>query len=46
MPKGVKVFFVTERMANAIDAGYTLLVILVAVALAAYPNWLPGRRRR
>jgi hypothetical protein len=46
VPKGAKVLFVTERMANAMDVGYTLTVLLTAAAAIAYPKWWPTRRRR
>jgi hypothetical protein len=42
VPKGAKVAFVTERVANAMDAGYTLMVLLTAGAVIAFPKW---RRR-
>jgi hypothetical protein len=46
VPKGAKVLFVSECVASAMDAGYTLIVLLMAAALIAYPKWLPGHRRR
>jgi hypothetical protein len=45
VPKGAKVLFVTERVANAMDAGYTLLILLTAAALVAYPKWRAVHRR-
>jgi hypothetical protein len=35
---------VTERVANAIDAAYVLLVLLMAAAVVAYPKWRSARR--
>jgi hypothetical protein len=43
VPKGAKVLFVSERIANAMDAGYTLMVLLMAAALIAYPKRRRGR---
>ena len=43
VPKGAKVLFVTERVANAIDFGYNLTVLLTAAVLIVRPGWCHGR---
>ena len=43
VPKGAKVLFVSERVANAINIGYTAGVLMLAVALIVY---LRSRSRR
>ena len=43
VPKGAKVLFVSKRVANAINIGYTAGVVILAVALTLY---LRSRSRR